>query len=61
MEVEALLHALAQTLAEIEPEKFDDTLAEVEVIGSTIGQLKTDILVDKLSDVQAEPLVDTVT
>ena len=32
MKAEALPHALAHTLAEMEPEKFGDTLAEVEGI-----------------------------
>ena len=32
MEAEALLDALAHTLAEMEPEKFGDTVADVEGI-----------------------------
>ena len=37
MKAEALLDALAHTLKEITPGKFDDTLADVEGIAHTIS------------------------
>jgi len=57
VEAEALLDTLAYTRAEIEPEKFGDTLADVEGIAYTMRQLKAATLVDTLSNVKAEPLV----
>lgn len=57
---EALLGALADTLAEMETRKFAVTVAIVEDIAYAIQQLKANTLVDILGDVQAEPLVDTL-
>ena len=37
MKAEAVLYALAYTLEEIKPRKFDDTLAHVQVIAHTIS------------------------
>jgi len=51
VEAAALLHALTHTLAEMETEKFGDTVADVEGIAYTIRQLKADTLVETLSDV----------
>ena len=36
MKAEAVLNALSNTLEEIKPGKFDDTLADVEVIAHKI-------------------------
>ena len=51
MEPQALLDALGHKLAEMEPEKFGDTVAYVEGIAFTIGQLKADTLIDTLGHV----------
>ena len=42
---------LANTLAETEPMKIDDTLADVEGIAYTIRWLVADTVVDTLGDV----------
>ena len=60
MDAEALLKALTYTVAEMEPKKFGNALADVEGIAYTIRQLKADTLVDTLGHVYAEPLVDTL-
>lgn len=57
---EALLGALANTLAEMETKKFAVTVAIVEGIAYAMRQLKANTHVDILGDVQAEPLVDTL-
>ena len=51
MEAEALVDALAYRLAEMEPETFGNTVADVERIGYTIRQLKANTLFDTLGDV----------
>ena len=51
MKAEVLLDVLANTLAETEPMKIDDTLADVEGIAYTIRWLKADTVVDTLGDV----------
>ena len=51
VEAEVLLDVLAYKLAETEPMKFDDTLADVEGIAYTIRWLKADTVVDTLGDV----------
>ena len=60
MQAEALLNALAYTQAEMQPEKFGETLADLKGIAFTILKLKTNKLVDALGDVQAKALVDTL-
>lgn len=57
---EALLAALANTLAETKTKKFAVTVAIVEGIAYAMRQLKANTLVDILGDVQAEQLVDTL-
>ena len=51
MKAEALVDALAYTLAEMEPEIFGNTVADVERIGYTARQLKANTLFDTLADV----------
>ena len=51
METEELVDALAYTLAEIEPETFGNTMADVEGIGYKTRQLKANTLFDTLGDV----------
>ena len=51
MEAEALVDALAYRLAEMEPETFGNTLADMEGIGYTTRQLKAKTLFDTLGDV----------
>jgi len=51
VEAAALLHALTHTQAEIETEKIGDTVADVEGIAYTMGQLKVGTLVDTLGNV----------
>lgn len=51
MEAEALVDALAYTLAEMEPNTFGNTVAHVERIGYTTRQLKANTLFDTLGDV----------
>ena len=51
MKAEVLLDVLANTLAETEPMKIDDTLADVEGIAYTIRWLEVDTVVDTLGDV----------
>ena len=51
---------LAYKLAETEPMKFDDTLADVEGIAYTIRWLKADTVVDTLGYVEPEAPVDTL-
>ena len=46
-----MLDVLANTLAETEPMKINDTLADVEGIAYTIRWLKADTVVDTLGDV----------
>lgn len=48
---EALVDALGYTLAEMEPETFGNTMADVEGIGYTTRQLKANTLFDTLGDV----------
>ncbi|MCG8407848.1 MAG: hypothetical protein MI923_21825 [Phycisphaerales bacterium] len=56
---EALLSALANTLAAMESKKFCVAVAIVQGIAYAMDQIKADRL-DILGDVQAEPLVDTL-
>ena len=51
MKAEAVVDALAYTLAEMEPETFGNTVADVERIGYTARQLKANTLFDTLADV----------
>ena len=51
VEAEALVDALAYMLAEMEPETFGNTMADVERIGYTTRQLKANTLFDTLGDV----------
>lgn len=51
MEAEALVDALAYTRAEMEPETFGDTVADVDGIAYTIQQLQANTLFDTLDDV----------
>ena len=51
MKAEVLLDVLANTLAETEPMKIDDTLADVKGIAYTIRWLEADTFVDTLGDV----------
>ena len=51
MEAEALVDSLAYTLAEMKPETFGNTLADVERIGYTTRQLQANTLFDTLGDV----------
>ena len=51
METKALPDALAKTLAEMDPEKFGDTLADVEGIAFKMRQLKANTLVDTVGNV----------
>ena len=51
MKAEVLLDVLAYALAETEPMKIDDTLADVEGIAYTIRWLKADTVLDTLGDV----------
>ena len=51
VEAEVLLDVLAYALAETEPMKIDDTLADVEGIAYTIRWLKADTVLDTLGDV----------
>ena len=51
MEAEGLVDALAYTLAEMEPETFANTVADVEGIGYTTRHLKANTLFDTLGDV----------
>ena len=60
MQAETLLNALAYTQAEMQPEKFGETLADLKGIAYTIRYLKANTLVDALSYVQAKALVDTL-
>ena len=48
---EALVDALGYTLAEMEPETFGNTMADVQGIGYTTRQLKANTLFDTLGDV----------
>ena len=50
METEALLDASAHTQAQMEPEKFADTVPYLEDIACPIRQLQADKLVDTLGD-----------
>ena len=50
VEAEVLLDVLAYALAETEPMKIDDTLADVEGIAYTIRWLKADTDLDTLGD-----------
>ena len=51
MEAEALVDALAYTLAEMEPETFGNTVADVERISYRTRQFKANTLFDTLGDV----------
>lgn len=51
MEAEALVDALAYTLAEMEAETFGNKVADVKRIGYTTRQLKANTLFDTLGDV----------
>ena len=51
MEAEALVDALAYTLAEMQLDTFGNTVADVERIGYTTRQLKANTLFDTLGDV----------
>ena len=51
VEADVLLDVLAYALAETEPMKIDDTLADVECIAYTIRWLKADTVLDTLGDV----------
>ena len=46
-----MLQVLAHMLAEMEPKKFGDTVADVEGIAKSMPQLNADTLLDTLSDV----------
>ena len=59
-ETEVLLNALAHTQAQMEPEKFADTVPYLEDIACPMRQLQADKLVDTLGDVSTKPLVDTL-
>ena len=50
MQAEALLNALANTQAEMPPEKFGETVADFKGIAYTIRELKANTLVDALRD-----------
>ena len=50
VEAEALLEALAHSLAEMQPQKLGDTLAYVEGNAFTIRQLKAETLVNTLGN-----------
>ena len=50
VQAEALLEALAHTLAEVELHKLGDTLAYVEGNACTIRQLKAETLVNTLGN-----------
>ena len=57
---EALLGALANTIAPMKSKKFGVAVAIVQGIFYAMGQIKVDTLVDILCVVQADLLVDTL-
>ena len=51
MQTEALLNAMPYTQAEMQPEKFRETVADLKGMAHTIRYLKANTLIDALRDV----------